>query len=422
MNPKSKSLLPLLFFVLLISGSALPHLTVGQIPNTATEIDREIASGVNWLKKHQSNEGYWGYIFYQVDETGATRNYTVQDTESTAYSILALVVAGEQNSPNTAKAVTWLRFQQHEDGSWGLSKDLEGHVAYTSMSVLALIVSGESADSPSIQKGVEWLQKNRNVFDKDEVWSVYVEPEKWGENFSVAHISAKFEGEYGIRDGEVKILTNQERRGYEIIVPQGTQRIDITLLTNDPKVGAVLLNQDGVLVDSSQGSSVLKLSYVADGLWGVQRLTRYSEVETMYALMALKAAGNDALGDINRLAAKKKIMTKSRAYSTILGDVESLDKIRATQNMDGGWGASELDRSGVRATASSVCALIARDPGSIKTQQGVDFIITQKNPDGGWGLNKGQSSTALSTSHALLALSAKRNNEAILHKIMERKQ
>jgi len=421
MKLKFKTLFPLISFSLLLAGSVLSYLTVGQIPNNANEIDREIASSVNWLKKHQNTEGYWGFIFYRVDEIGATQNYTVQDTETTAYSIFALVAAGEQYSPNLQKAVIWLRDQQHDDGSWGLNKDLEGHVAYTSLSILALIASGERADSPSIQKGIVWLQNNRNAFNKDEIWRVYIEPEKWGENFSVVNISAKFEGEYGIRNGKIKKLTTERRHGFEIVIPKGTKTINITLLTDNPKVGAVLLNQDDLLVDSSQGSFTLNLSYVADGFWGAQRLTRYSEVESIYALMALKAIGNDVLSDMNKLAVKKKTETKTVAYGAMLDDADSLNKIKATQNIDGGWGEIEHDKSDVRTTAISVCALVAKEPNSSKIQQGVNVIIKQKNLDDGWGLNKGQSSTALSTSHALLALSCKKNNEAILYKILRGK-
>ncbi len=186
--------------------------------------------------------------------------------------------------------------------------------------------------------------------------------------------------------------------------------------------GAAFVNSKNVLIDSMQGTSILTLSYVADGLWGSKKLTKSSPEETMYALLALRASGFDITPDLSLVTGKWKNNTNINTYAGILKKMDSLERVKQTQNLDGGWGPIKNKRSDVISTSLAVESLIANEPTSNKIPNAIDYIIENQNLNGGWGVKKGHATTALSTSHAILALSSKKNNEVFLEKLVEGRQ
>jgi squalene-hopene/tetraprenyl-beta-curcumene cyclase len=95
------------------TGAAVPALVAAGIDPR----HRAVRRAVQWLVEHQNPDGGWGedlrsYQDAQWSGRGAST------ASQTAWALLALLAAGEHDSPATARGAAWLARTQLEDGSW----------------------------------------------------------------------------------------------------------------------------------------------------------------------------------------------------------------------------------------------------------------------------------------------------------------
>jgi squalene-hopene/tetraprenyl-beta-curcumene cyclase len=95
------------------TGAAVPALVAAGVPTT----DRRIRRAVTWLESVQGEDGGWGEDMRSyVDD--AWRGRGAPTASQTAWALLALLAAGEVDSPAVRAGVAWLVATQQEDGSW----------------------------------------------------------------------------------------------------------------------------------------------------------------------------------------------------------------------------------------------------------------------------------------------------------------
>jgi squalene-hopene/tetraprenyl-beta-curcumene cyclase len=129
-----------------------------------------LARGIEYLRREQEADGSW------FGRWGTNYIYGT-------WSVLAALNAAgiEPEAPEIRRAVDWLLLRQHEDGGWGEAGESywpdgpRGEAPYSTASqtawgLLALMAAGE-ADTPAVARGIEWLiasqDKNGNW---DEPW------------------------------------------------------------------------------------------------------------------------------------------------------------------------------------------------------------------------------------------------------------
>ncbi|WP_206242637.1 squalene--hopene cyclase [Novosphingobium terrae] len=78
-----------------------------------------VARAVSWLKQVQNEDGGWGESCdsYALDRKG--HEFAASTASQTAWALLGLMAVGETRSPAVAKGVEWLLANQAEDGLWG---------------------------------------------------------------------------------------------------------------------------------------------------------------------------------------------------------------------------------------------------------------------------------------------------------------
>lgn len=145
-----------------VSGRCLMFLAklVKDRPEYRPVLDRAIA----YLKKEQEADGSW---------FGRWGTNYVYGTWSV---LLGFETAGvPKDDPSVRKAVAWLKSKQRADGGWGEDNETyhdaspekrgEFHTSmafHTGLAITALMAAGE-ADSPEVQKGVDYLLKTQRA-------------------------------------------------------------------------------------------------------------------------------------------------------------------------------------------------------------------------------------------------------------------
>jgi squalene-hopene/tetraprenyl-beta-curcumene cyclase len=80
--------------------------------------DSAVQRAVSWLERMQHSDGGWG----ETNDSYIDRSLAGQMAESTPYqtawALLALLAAGAQRSPATARGVRYLLRTQRSDGLW----------------------------------------------------------------------------------------------------------------------------------------------------------------------------------------------------------------------------------------------------------------------------------------------------------------
>ncbi len=122
---------------------------------------RACQRGVIWLLKNQEPDGSW------FGRWGANYIY------GTGAVVPALIAAGvRSNKPCIRRAVAWLEAHQNEDGGWGedlrsyddpsLAGQGESTASQTAWSLLALLAAGER-DGTAAARGVRWLAETQTA-------------------------------------------------------------------------------------------------------------------------------------------------------------------------------------------------------------------------------------------------------------------
>jgi squalene-hopene/tetraprenyl-beta-curcumene cyclase len=95
------------------TGAVVPALIAAGVQPTKPCIRNAVA----WLEAHQNPDGGWGEDLRSYDDQklGGRGPSTASQT---AWALLALLAAGERDSPATARGIGWLVSTQQSDGSW----------------------------------------------------------------------------------------------------------------------------------------------------------------------------------------------------------------------------------------------------------------------------------------------------------------
>jgi squalene-hopene/tetraprenyl-beta-curcumene cyclase len=95
------------------TGSVVPALTAAGLPGSHPALRR----AVSWLESVQNDDGGWGEDLrsYRYEEW---RGHGVSTASQTAWALLALLAAGEENTKAVERGIAWLAETQRDDGSW----------------------------------------------------------------------------------------------------------------------------------------------------------------------------------------------------------------------------------------------------------------------------------------------------------------
>jgi len=95
------------------TGAVVPALIAAGVPASKPAIRRAVA----WLEAHQNPDGGWGEDLRSYDDPGLAGQGT-STASQTAWALLALLAAGERESPATGRGIRWLAQTQRDDGTW----------------------------------------------------------------------------------------------------------------------------------------------------------------------------------------------------------------------------------------------------------------------------------------------------------------
>ena len=95
------------------TGAVVPALIAAGVRPGKPVIRRAVA----WLEQHQNPDGGWGEDLRSYDD-GALGGRGESTASQTAWALLALLAAGERESPATERGIRWLAQTQRDDGTW----------------------------------------------------------------------------------------------------------------------------------------------------------------------------------------------------------------------------------------------------------------------------------------------------------------
>jgi squalene-hopene/tetraprenyl-beta-curcumene cyclase len=95
------------------TGAVVPALVAAGLPRH----HQAIQAAVRWLKDHQNDDGGWGEDLRSYDDP-RWRGVGASTPSQTAWALLALHAAGEGDSEEVWRGISWLVETQREDGSW----------------------------------------------------------------------------------------------------------------------------------------------------------------------------------------------------------------------------------------------------------------------------------------------------------------
>jgi len=95
------------------TGAVVPALIAAGVQPSKPPIRRAVA----WLESRQNPDGGWGEDLRSYDDPALAGRGT-STASQTAWALLALLAAGEQDSAATRRGIGWLARTQRDDGSW----------------------------------------------------------------------------------------------------------------------------------------------------------------------------------------------------------------------------------------------------------------------------------------------------------------
>ncbi len=95
------------------TGAVVPALIAAGVKPSRPAIRRAVA----WLEEHQNPDGGWGEDLRSYDDPALAGRGT-STASQTAWALLALLAAGEQDHLATERGIRWLAQTQRADGSW----------------------------------------------------------------------------------------------------------------------------------------------------------------------------------------------------------------------------------------------------------------------------------------------------------------
>jgi len=96
------------------TGAVVPALIAAGVRPGKPQIRRAVA----WLEAHQNADGGWGEDLRSYDDPAAWSGRGASTASQTAWALLALLAAGERDSPAVERAIRWLARTQRQDGTW----------------------------------------------------------------------------------------------------------------------------------------------------------------------------------------------------------------------------------------------------------------------------------------------------------------
>jgi squalene-hopene/tetraprenyl-beta-curcumene cyclase len=96
------------------TGAAVPALIAAGVKPHKPQIRRAVA----WLEARQNADGGWGEDMRSYDDPAAWSGRGESTASQTAWALLALLAAGEHDSPSVERGIRWLASTQRADGSW----------------------------------------------------------------------------------------------------------------------------------------------------------------------------------------------------------------------------------------------------------------------------------------------------------------
>ncbi|HEX4832069.1 MAG TPA: squalene--hopene cyclase [Trebonia sp.] len=96
------------------TGAVVPALIAAGVGRRKPVIRRAVA----WLERVQNADGGWGEDLRSYDDPANWSGRGDSTPSQTAWALLALLAAGEQDSPAVERGIRWLAATQRADGSW----------------------------------------------------------------------------------------------------------------------------------------------------------------------------------------------------------------------------------------------------------------------------------------------------------------
>jgi prenyltransferase beta subunit len=125
------------------------------------KLNRSVFKAIEYLKKHQADDGHWVPLWFGNQITGDKKNPVYGTARVSSY--LRDCLNSRSLSPELKSKMTemiysaqhYLLSQQNPDGSWGGAKDIHGTIEETSLAISALV----EFNIDSCLKGFEWLRE-----------------------------------------------------------------------------------------------------------------------------------------------------------------------------------------------------------------------------------------------------------------------
>jgi squalene-hopene/tetraprenyl-beta-curcumene cyclase len=96
------------------TGAVVPALIAAGVKPGKPQIRKAVA----WLESVQNDDGGWGEDLRSYDDPAQWSGRGASTASQTAWALLALLAAGEQDSKATERGIRWLARTQRADGTW----------------------------------------------------------------------------------------------------------------------------------------------------------------------------------------------------------------------------------------------------------------------------------------------------------------